>query len=233
MNFDEGHVTEDWGRGTGDEGICVAVATWSLSEPSEVVDSLFTLLSEDERNRAAAFVRDEPRRRFIVARGRLRERLGERIGVAPAEVVFRYGPNGKPEVEGVHFNVAHTGDLALCAIAAAPVGVDVERIRPMKNAAALAERWFHAEEVERIAGAAHPLTEFFRTWTMKEAALKLVGVGVGESLPRVLTPAEGVGGWATGLPANSLGIDRCWVEPVAMDYEHVAALAFSSPPDIV
>jgi 4'-phosphopantetheinyl transferase len=190
-----------------------------------VVDLLFALLSEDERNRAGAFVRDDPRRRFIVARGRLRERLGARLGVPPAGVVFSYGPNGKPAVEGVHFNVAHTGDLALGAIGDAPLGVDVERIRPMKNATALAQRWFHADEVDRIAAAPHPLAEFFRTWTMKEAALKLVGVGVGESLPKVLTPDEGVGGWATGLPPNSLGIDRCWVEPLAMDLEHVAALA--------
>src|SRR5690606_3959883 len=104
------------------------------------------------------------------------------------------------------FNVAHTGDLALLAIAEAPVGVDVERIRPMKDAQGLAKRWFRPEEVERIDAAHDPLTEFFRTWTMKEAALKLIGVGVGESLPKVLTPPEGVGGWATGLPANSLGI---------------------------
>jgi 4'-phosphopantetheinyl transferase len=213
----------------GDEGVGVAVATWSLCEPAEVVDSLFALLSEDERKRVATFVRDEPRRRFIVARGRLRERLGERLGLAPIDVAFRYGPNGKPEVEGVHFNVAHTGDLALLAIADAPVGVDVERIRPMKNATALAQRWFHADEVARIAAAAEPLGEFFRTWTMKEASLKLIGVGVGESLPKVLTPAEGVGGWATGLPANLLGIDRCRVDPVAIDYEHVAALAFNPP----
>lgn len=217
----------DGGPGTGDEGMLVA--TWSLREPVEVVDSLFALLNEDERKRAATFVRDEPRRRFIVARGRLRERLGERLGLAPMEVAFRYGPNGKPEVEGVQFNVAHTGDLALLAIAGAPIGVDVERIRPMKNATALAQRWFRPEEVERIAAAAEPLTEFFRTWTMKEASLKLVGVGVGESLPKVLTPAEGVGGWATGLPANALGIDRCRVDPVAIDYEHVAALAFTPP----
>jgi 4'-phosphopantetheinyl transferase len=217
----------DEGRGTGDEG--ARVATWSLREPSDVVDSLFALLSDDERKRVATFVRDDPRRRFIVARGRLRERLGERLGLTPKEVAFHYGPNGKPEVEGVHFNVAHTGDLALLAIADAPVGVDVERIRPMKDAQGLAKRWFRAEEVERIAAAHDPLTEFFRTWTMKEAALKLVGVGVGESLPKVLTPAAGVGGWATGLPANSLGIDRCRVDPVAIDYEHVAALAFNPP----
>jgi len=207
------------------QGSRIAVATWSLSEPAEVVDSLFSLLGDDERQRAAAFVRDEPRRRFIVARGRLRERLGARLGLPPTKVVFSYGPNGKPAVDGVHFNVAHTGDLALCAMAASPVGVDVERIRPMKNEQALARRWFHAEEVDRIAAAPRPLTEFFRTWTMKEAALKLIGVGVGESLPKVLTPVAGAGGWATGLPPNPLGIDRCWVEPVAMDLEHIAALA--------
>lgn len=202
-----------------------SIEVWRLDASDDLLETHAKLLSAEEWARAEAFTRDEPRRRFIVARARLRERLGAELGVPPAEVSFRYGPNGKPEVDGVEFNVAHTGDLALCAISDRPVGVDVERVRPMKNAAALAERWFHAEEVARIAAAVDPLAEFFRTWTMKEAALKLVGVGVGESLPRVLTPAERDGGWATGLPASALGFDRCWVKSVAIDNGHIAALA--------
>lgn len=163
-----------------------------------------------------------------MARGRLRELLGERLGVPPAEITFAYGPAGKPELvndPAVHFNLAHSADLAVCVIADEPVGIDLERRRPMKNALGLAERWFHPDEQSRIATVAEPLAEFFRTWTMKEAALKLVGVGVGESLPRVLTPNDPDGGPATGLPGNALGLATCRVEPLAIDPAFAAALA--------
>lgn len=204
------------------------MVSWSLDETVETIANLLDLLSQDERARAETFTRDEARRRFIVGRGRLRQHLAENLGVAPEEIGFRYGPAGKPEVidhSTTHFNLAHSGELAVLAIGGVPVGIDLERRRPMKNAQGLAERWFHPVEVERIAAAKDSLDEFFRTWTMKEAALKLVGVGVGESLPKVLTPSGPDGGVATGLPPNALGAATCRVEPVEIDPAFAAAMA--------
>lgn len=204
----------------------VRLEWWRLDEPPEVVAFLAKLLSPDERDRAAAFTRPDARRRFVVARGRLRERLAAELGAPPAELAFRYGPTGKPAVEGaggLGFNLAHSGDVALLALAEGPVGIDVERLRPLKDAEGLARRWFHPREVARIDRAEDPLGEFFATWVAKEAALKLVGVGVGESLPRVATPARA--GWAEGLPPSPLGLTRCWVEPVPCAGACVAAVA--------
>ncbi len=208
------------------------IASWPLEEPAAIVAKLLGWLSDDERQRADTFTREEARRRFVVGRGRLRQHLGERLNVAPNTIAFRYGPAGKPEVANdptTHFNLAHSGELALLAIGDRPVGIDLERRRPMKNARGLAERWFHPAEVARIAAAEASLDEFFRTWTMKEAALKLVGVGVGESLPKVRTPDDPAGGLATGLPANALGVACCRVEPIASDAAFSAAIAL--PPD--
>lgn len=202
--------------------------SWGLDEPEAAVRDRLRLLSPDELRRADTFTRDDPRRRFIVARSRLRQLLGECLGIGPEEVAFHYGPAGKPELANepaVHFNLAHSADLAVCVIAGEPVGIDLERRRPMKNARGLAERWFHPEEQQRIADSEDSLGEFFRTWTMKEAALKLVGVGVGESLPRVLTPNGPDGGPATGLPANALGLAACRVEPLTIDPAFAAAIA--------
>lgn len=204
------------------------VVAWRLDEPDAAVEPRRSILSPEERRRADAFTRDSPRRRFIVARCRLREWLGERLGIAPSAIDFAYGSAGKPALlndPSVHFNLAHSADLAVCAIAEYPVGVDVERRRPMKNAHGLAKRWFHPAEQRRIAAASDPLDAFFRTWTSKEAALKLVGVGVGESLPKVLTPGEPAGGTATGLPDNALGLRTCRVEPLPIAPGFVAAIA--------
>jgi 4'-phosphopantetheinyl transferase len=88
----------------------------------------------------------------------------------------------------LHFNLAHSGELALLALTrAGEVGVDVERIRPMPDALELAARFFSPREVAALqtvppddANAA-----FFRLWTRKEAWLKATGEGIAESLARV------------------------------------------------
>lgn len=209
-----------------------AIHTWRLDEPPDVVAPLLELLSEDERQRAAAYTLDEPRRRFIVGRARLRERLSECLGVAPDAVGFAYGPKGKPELVGgvgPQFNLAHSADLAVLAVSDAPVGVDVEAIRPRKSAHDLAERWFHPSECDRVAAAADPLAEFYRTWVMKEAVLKLVGLGVGEALPKLLTPDASEGGVATGLPNNPLGTSECVVRPIDVAGGFAAAIATATP----
>lgn len=207
----------------------VTLLSWSLDEPAALVETLFELLDEVERRRANTLTREVARRRFVVSRGRLRQRLGECLGLEARDVAFRYGPAGKPEVAGdsaLQFNLAHSDELAICVTNEKPVGIDLERVRPMKNAMALAQRWFHPAEVERIAAAPDSLAEFFRTWTMKEAALKLIGVGVGESLPHVLTPDALAGGIATGLPENAIGLKSCRVEPIECESNFAAALAF-------
>jgi 4'-phosphopantetheinyl transferase len=198
----------------------VRLAVWRLEAPEEEVAALEGLLSAEERARARALVRPELRRRFVVARGRLRESLGQELGIAPEAVAFRYGPSGKPSVHAIEFNLAHSGELALCAISSGPVGVDLELCRPRPSAPELARRWFHPDEVARIEAGPDPLGAFYRTWVAKEAVLKLVGVGVGESLPKVLVP-EGAG-WATGLPPNPLGLVRCWVAPLELSPQGVA-----------
>ncbi len=92
------------------------------------------MLSDDERNRSARFRFEKGRRRFVVARGALRELLGRYLGTDPGQIRFTYNAFGKPELhpdfgDRLKFNLAHSGDLTLIAIARdADVGVDVECI---------------------------------------------------------------------------------------------------------
>ena len=71
---------------------------WSL--PFSILagrfDELNRLLSEDERARAARYRHCEDSRRFILGRGLLRELLAGYTGIPAAELVFSYGPSGKP-----------------------------------------------------------------------------------------------------------------------------------------
>jgi 4'-phosphopantetheinyl transferase len=102
-------------------------------------------------------------------------------GRQPRELTLSEGSSGKPELDGLHFNLSHSGSVALYALSAAgPVGVDVEA-RPHSTQRvgelALAARAFGAAEAERLARLDPPARgeEFLRAWTRHEAALKCSG----------------------------------------------------------
>jgi len=145
-------------------------------------------LSDDERQRAARFYFEPDRERYIAARAMLRRLLGNYAGVQPHEVVFRYGARGKPEVEqpavarSISFNVSHRGALALYAFARdSEIGIDVERLRDVPEALAIARNHFTPAETKLLEKAENPYAVqecFFRLWTRKEAVIKAVGTGL-------------------------------------------------------
>jgi len=187
--------------------ICWAV---DLRCPDRCVTALAGILSVDELERAGRFVFERDRRRFIVTRACLRVLLSGYSGVPAAAIRFGYGPNGKPLLASrtpsslVHFNVSHSADLALIALACeVPLGVDVEAIRSVADLLDIASRYFTAAEARTIASV--PLQErdhaFFLCWTRKEAFAKALGDGLSLSLDRYRVSCR------PGEPAEILEID--------------------------
>lgn len=79
-------------------------------------------------------------------------------------------PRGKPRFAGHSghwFSLSHSGGIALCALSSAPVGVDVERVRP--RGAQLPA--YVLSETER-AGFDGTWEDFYRLWTLKESWCK-------------------------------------------------------------
>ena len=75
-----------------------------------------------------------------------------------------------------HFNLSHTDGLALIAVSRTrAVGVDVERVRPVRRAEAIARRVFSQEEADAVAEAAEGERDllFHRFWVAYEARVKL------------------------------------------------------------
>ena len=158
-----------------------------LDAGPEEVRCLRAWLSDAERQRAERFRFERDRRRFIVARARLRELLAARLDATPQAVEFAYGNNGKPSLaqryadRGWRFNVAHCDDVALYAFARdGDVGIDIEAIRPVCEADAIAARFFSCREYAAYAALAprdRPLG-FLECWTRKEAVVKALGDGL-------------------------------------------------------
>jgi 4'-phosphopantetheinyl transferase len=142
-------------------------------------------LSADERERAARFHFDNDRTRFVTGRMALRHILSGYLDCEPAKITLHRGTHGRPQLvpaeHNLEFNVSHSGDLALIAIAAqGPLGVDVEALRHMENALALARRYLTSAESTAIEAAAlaQRSAAFLTCWTRKEAVLKSTGAGL-------------------------------------------------------
>lgn len=143
-----------------------------------------TLLSADEQRRLASYRSRESAERYVLTRALVRVVLAERLGTTPSSVAITHNERGKPLLTGdLHFNVSHSGDLILLAVSGdRAVGVDVERRREVERVGALVQRWLTATErdqVARIAASGLTISEaFLRVWSIKEARLKALGVGI-------------------------------------------------------
>ena len=167
------------------------VHVWQITLSMAASDfaRMWQILAPDERERADRFHFEADRRRAVIGRGYLRLLLGQIFNLPANNLQFQYDEFGKPGLLQkreplVQFNVSHSGDLILIAIARRlAVGVDVEKIRTDLDLADIAARFFSANENERLASLADPLRHkaFFTCWTRKEAYLKARGIGL--SLP--------------------------------------------------
>ncbi|MCX5393906.1 4'-phosphopantetheinyl transferase superfamily protein [Streptomyces sp. NBC_00094] len=192
-----------------------------------------------ERERADRFVGPGDRLRYIAAHIALRRVLALHTGTAPGELRFTRatcpecgGPHGRPELAAatppVHFSLSHSHGRVLVAVAAAPVGADIQRspgggtVEACLPALHPAERAEVARQSERVRPAA-----FGRLWTRKEAYLKGIGTGL-----------------AHGLSAEYLGTDTRHRPPgwtvfdldLAEDRAYAAAVAVRAegvgPPEV-
>jgi 4'-phosphopantetheinyl transferase len=156
-----------------------------LDRASVNCSRLEEILSHDELDRALRFRFDRDRRRFTVARGALRMILGGYLNTDPKLIVFDYGAKGKPSLlswsSEIRFNVAHSEELALIAVARErDLGVDVEYVRPLASAEQIPERFFSPREATVFRSLPDDLSEaaFFACWTRKEAYVKARGGGL-------------------------------------------------------
>lgn len=167
----------------------------ALNLPEVAIERLCGFLASDELDRMKRYSTSTARARFVAGRGILRAILSRYIGISPEQIRFGYGFYGKPflalpqpdEAQSFNFNLSHSSDLALIAVARSrKVGVDVERLQPELAYERLARRFFTHSEQHSIF--AKPpglqLYAFYQIWTLKEAFLKAKGDGLSQSLEK-------------------------------------------------
>ena len=176
---------------------CWAVALDRLQSRS--AGDAAAVLADSERDRARWFVFDHHRQAFIASHAALRILLSRYLNMSPASVEIAVKEHGRPILAegaaGLHFNLSHSGEMALIVISATEfVGVDVEQVRDIPNAVDLARRYFVPSEIAAIGlvSGAERLATFFRIWTRKEAVIKALGLGLSFPLDRFSVDAGGL-----------------------------------------
>jgi 4'-phosphopantetheinyl transferase len=185
------------------------IQLWRLAPPAAVGDQDWSLLSAEERERAARLSLVELRARYVADRAALRRILGAYLQQDPVSLIIVAGPKGKPHLappaHGLHFNLSHSGPLSLLALSPdLELGLDLERLMPRAQLPAIARRMFGAEPARQLESLPEPerCRGFYAYWTRMEAQVKAVGGALyqtGADWPRELPvpashwfiPAEG------------------------------------------
>lgn len=170
--------------------------------PPSVGNQLAQWLSPDELARLGRYRFERDRLRFMTGRGILRILLGAYLELDPKQLIFDYGPHGKPHVNQestqspIQFNLSHSEDLSLFAFTKnARIGVDLEHLRPIPEVDQICERFFTLGEKTTMRGLPEDqkLEAFFTGWTRKEAYVKAMGESILPALDQVevsLIPGE-------------------------------------------
>lgn len=127
-------------------------------------------LPEAVRQRAARFVREADRRRYLASQAALRRAIG-------GSGRWVEGAHGKPALAAPppHFNLSRRDGWAVIGASNThELGVDVETLRPIDDAQELAALHFTPRERKGVTDA----QSFLCVWTRKEACMKATGLGL-------------------------------------------------------
>ncbi len=144
-------------------------------------------LDEREQARAFRFIGPAPVRRFVFCRAALRSILCSHLGCSNEQLTIGSSYYEKPYaiVQGkphpIGFNVSHSRERGLIALGeSGRVGADIEDLHPQRNMGLLIDTAFTPAERSDMESADvfGKKRLFFKLWTIKEALVKAVGMGL-------------------------------------------------------
>jgi 4'-phosphopantetheinyl transferase len=183
-------MTKEAQRPAGSEANAInerQIHVWHLNLRDEQWDRFHSVLSRDEEEKGRRFRYAGLRENFSRARIALRLVLSRYLGLCADRIEFSYTKTGKPEIasSGIFFNMSHSGNSALIAVALCPVGIDIELARDSKfEEEGIVKMVCHETERAEL-DMLSPVERrrlFYQLWTRKEAYYKAIGVGLQEAI---------------------------------------------------
>jgi len=178
--------------------------------------TVMCLLSHDELLRSDRFRYTEDRDSWQAAHSLVRLALGHYTGVNPRDLKFATGPHGKPEIappgSDLRFSLSHTRGFVGCAISKrALLGFDVEDVMRTLDRGIAAQCLTEAEtEFVRPDFSDDWRSRFFEIWTLKEAYIKALGLGLSIPLSGFEFVRLGADGWSLRSLSNAQAGSTSW-----------------------
>ena len=144
----------------------------SLEDPMKSPE-VMSDLSDTRREAIMRYKMEADRKRSLAAGLLIRDVLTEH-GKSQKDIVI--SDNGRPMIEGMDFNVSHSGRYAIIATSNGRIGCDIEYVRDRNYS--VAKRYFTVEELDWIEKADNKEEAFYRIWTARESYSKSTGEGI-------------------------------------------------------
>jgi 4'-phosphopantetheinyl transferase len=147
-----------------------------------------SILSKQEKVQANKFVSSADAVQYMIRKSLIRVVLGHAINCSPQKIQFSFGDWCKPFLSKNHerlvsFNCSDTKEYVVIALSqnvTSQLGIDIESTETEVACCALAKRFFHHDEYQRIQykQGAELKKDFLSLWTCKEAYIKALGYGL-------------------------------------------------------
>lgn len=142
------------------------------------IEEISKKVSDKRIKRAEKFKYEEDKRRSIAVEYLLNTMIEEKYPDISVPVDLEYDEHKKPHLyigkDEIHFSLSHSGDYVACIIADYPCGIDIEKYSENRDYHLVAKRICTDNEMKLIGDR----SDFYMLWTLKESALKAVGLGL-------------------------------------------------------
>lgn len=147
-------------------------------------------LSEEEKKQCFSLIENERKDKLSKCMERkqtetlyshmvAKKEIAKILGCGINDITFEYDENSKPKLKGqknLYFSISHSFEYVAVAVSDKPVGVDIEKIRPVSQTiinrvCSKAERTYLKESTDEQ-------SNFIKLWTLKESYLKAIGTGI-------------------------------------------------------
>lgn len=147
-------------------------------------DRLMSFVSAEKREKCRRFYHKEDAHRTLLGDVLVRSVISGQHQLDKADIRFsaqEYGKPFIPDLPDAHFNISHSGRWIVCAFDSQPIGIDIEKMKPISLD--IAKRFFSKTEYsDLLAKNKDEQTDYFyHLWSMKESYIKQEGKGL--SLP--------------------------------------------------
>lgn len=161
-------------------GVKIYATQLNTSDTLDKYDFILSCLTYEKRKRVLSFKQTDDQLRSLKGEWLIRSLLSEILSLSFNKLSLDINNYGKPyikNVKGIHYNISHSSNWIVCAIANEKVGIDIEKIELIDYS--IFSTCLSTNEIECLYSqpTEKQLLLFYDLWTLKESFYKCIGEG--------------------------------------------------------